>query len=63
MTNFTKMVAMAINSKKTLKICFFRTGRPVILKFGMKYQGMELYKVYINHDPGLTLTYFIVRST
>ena len=23
---------------------------------------MELYKVYINHDPGMTLTYFMARS-
>ena len=26
-------------------------------------QGKELYKVYINHDPGMTLTYFTTRST
>ena len=24
----------------------------MILKLGMKHQGLELYKVYINHDPG-----------
>ena len=30
----------------------------MILNFGMKHLGMELYKVYINHDPGMTLTYF-----
>ena len=35
----------------------------MILKLGMKHQGMELYKVYINHDPGMTLTYFMARST
>ena len=35
----------------------------MILKPGMKYQGMELYKVYANHDPGMTLTYFMARST
>ena len=28
------------------------------LKLGMKHLGMELYKIYINHDPGMTLTYF-----
>ena len=28
----------------------------MILKLGMKHLGMELYKVYINHDPGMTLT-------
>ena len=35
----------------------------MILKLGMKQQAMELYKVYINHDPGMTLTYFTARST
>ena len=43
----TKMATMAINSKK---IFFSRTRRPMILKLGMKHQGEELYKVYINHD-------------
>ena len=28
----------------------------MILKLGMKHLGMELYKVCINHDPGMTLT-------
>ena len=35
----------------------------MILKLGMKQQAMELYKVYINHDPGMTLTYFTARPT
>ena len=35
----------------------------MILKLGVKHLGMELYKVYINHDPGMTLTYFMTRST
>ena len=35
----------------------------MILKLGMKHKGMELYKVCINHDPGMTLTYFTARST
>ena len=59
----TKMAAMAINSKKkTLKIFFSRTRKPMILKHGMKHHGIELYKVYANHDPGMTLTYFMARS-
>ena len=33
----------------------------MILKLGMKHQGLKLYKVYINDDPGLTLTYFTAR--
>ena len=32
----------------------------MILKLGMKHQGEELYKFYINH---MTLTYFTARST
>ena len=35
----------------------------MILKLGMKHQAMELYKVYINCDPLMTLTYFTARST
>ena len=35
----------------------------MILKLDMKHQGMELYKVYINHDLRMTLTYLIARST
>ena len=54
--HMTKMAAMAINSKNM-------TRRPMILKLGMKHQAMELYKVYINHDPGMTLTFFTARST
>ena len=61
--HMTRMAAMAINRKKTLKTFFYRTRRPMILKLGVKHQGMELYKVYINHDPGMTLTYFTARST
>ena len=36
---------------------------PKILKLGMKHQGMEVYKILINHDPGMTLTYLTARST
>ena len=35
----------------------------VWLKLGMKHQALELYKAYINHEPGLSLTYFNARST
>ena len=34
----------------------------MILKLGMKHWGLKLYKVHINDDPGLTLTYFTARS-
>ena len=61
--HMTKMAAMAINRKKPLKFFFSRTRRPMILKLGMKHQVMELYNVYINRDPWMTLTYFMARST
>ena len=32
------------------------------LKLGMRHEGQKLYKVYLNHDPGVTLTYFTARS-
>ena len=35
----------------------------MILKLGMKHEGEELYKVYINRDLGMTLTYFIYPSS
>ena len=35
----------------------------MILKLDMKHQAMELYKGYINHDPGMTLIHFMARST
>ena len=34
----------------------------MILKLGMYHWGLKLYKVYINDDPRLTLTYFTARS-
>ena len=34
----------------------------MILNLGMQHQGLKLYKVYINDDPGLTLTYSTTRS-
>ena len=61
--HMTKMAVMAINSKKPLKIFFSSTRRPMISKLGMKHQAMELFKVYINHDPGMTLTFFMARLT
>ena len=35
----------------------------MILKLGIQHLKMELYKVCINHDLGMTLTYFTARST
>ena len=35
----------------------------MILKLSMKHQAIKLYKVDINHYPGMTLTFFTARST
>ena len=59
----TKMAAMAINSKRHFKIFFSITRRHTNSKPGTKHQGEELYKVYINHGPGMTLTNLMARST
>ena len=62
--HMTKMAARAINrKKKPLTIFLFRTRRHMILKLGIQQLGMELNKVCINHDPGITLTYFTAMST
>ena len=34
----------------------------MILKLGMQHQELKLYIVYINDDPGLTLTFLTARS-
>ena len=41
------------------KIAFFDK---IGMKPGMKRQGEELYKVYMNHWPGVTLSYLMTRS-
>ena len=32
------------------------------MKLDMYHMGLKLYKVYINDDPGMTMTYFTTRS-
>ena len=60
--HMTKTAALSIYGKKLLKISFSRTRSPMILKLGMLHGRLKLYEVYINDDPGLTLTYFTARS-
>ena len=36
--------------------------RKILIQVGMEHQREELYKVYINHDLGMTLTYFTART-
>ena len=60
--HMTKMAAMPIYGKKTLKIFFSGTKRPMTLKLGMQHWVLEYYRVCSNVDIGLTLTYFMARS-
>ena len=60
--HMTKMAAMPIYGKNSSKIFFSRTGEPIFTKLGMYHRGLLPIIVYINDDPGVTLTYFTARS-
>ena len=53
----TKMSTMPIHVKNTLRI-FFRTISQMSLKLGTQQKGLEPYKVCINDDTRLTMTFF-----
>ena len=55
--HMTKMAVMPIYGK-TFKNLLLQTGSPLILNLGMQHRGLKFYKVCINGEPGLTLTYF-----
>ena len=59
----TKMAAMPIYGKNPLDIFFFGTGTLISKKLGMEHWLLKYYNVYINHDPVMTLTFFMARST
>ena len=58
----TKMAAMPIYGKITLKILFPGTIGTILMKLCMKYQRPKPFIICANFDPGLTLTYFTARS-
>ena len=60
--HMTKMAAMPIYGKNPSKI-FSGTGGPISKKLGVKHLWLKYYNVYINHDPVMTLTQFMARST
>ena len=61
--HMTKMAAMPINGKNTLKIFFPWTTGPILMKLCMKRQRpIKPFIICANYDPGLTLPYFTVRS-
>ena len=61
--HMTKMAAMPIYGKKPYKIFYSGTGGLITKKFRMKHRWLKYYNVYINHQPVVTLTYFMTRST
>ena len=61
--HMTKMAAVPIYGKNPSKIFFSRTGESISKKLGMKQRWLKYYNVYINHDPVMTLTFLMARST
>ena len=47
---------------KSFKTFSYKTYSPMIMKLGKEHYELKLYKVYINDDPELTLTYFTTMS-
>ena len=62
-SHMTKMATMSIYGKNLKKIFFSGTKRPMILILSMQLQMLKYYQTCLNDDPGLTLTYFRVRSS
>ena len=57
----TKMAAMSIYGKNLQKYSPTELS-PMIMKLGMEHYVHKLYKVYLNDDPELTMTYFTIMS-
>ena len=60
--HMTKMAAMPIYGINPSNI-FSETNRLISMNLGMKHPWLKYYNVYINHDPVITLTKFMARST
>ena len=61
--HMTKMAAIPIYGKNPSKIFFSETNRQISMNLGVKHRWLKYYKVYINHDPVMSLTQFMARST
>ena len=59
--HMTKMATMPIYGKNPSKI-FFSNGL-ISMQLGVKHRWLKYDNVYINHDPVMTLTHFMARST
>ena len=60
--HMTKMAVMPIYGKNPSKIFSSGSGGSIFTKLGMWHRGLLPIIVYINDDPGVTLTYFTARS-
>ena len=61
--HMTKMAAMLIYGKNPSKIFFSETNRLISRRLGVKHRWLKYSNVCINHDPVMTLTKFMARST
>ena len=61
-SHMTKMATMPIFGRNLSKIHFTVTGGPISTKLGMYHRGLLPIIVCSNDDPGVTLTYFTLRS-
>ena len=61
--HMTKMATMPIYGKNPSKNFFSETNRQISMKLGVKHHWLKYYNVYMNHDPVMTLTQFMARST
>ena len=60
--HMTKMAAMPIYGRNTLKIFFPGTTGPILMKLWLKNKRPKPFIICANHDHVLTLTYFIAWS-
>ena len=60
--HMTKMAAMPIYGKNTLKIFFPGTRWTISTKHGMKHWRLKPIIIGSNDNPGLTMTNFTARS-
>ena len=58
----TKMATMPISGKNNLKVFFSRTIYSITLKLSTQHKILDLYEIYMNDDPGLTLNFFLQQS-
>ena len=60
--HMNKMTARTIDGKNFPTKIFSRTKSPMTLTLGMQYWELKHYKVYLNDDPGLTMTCFTLSQ-